>query len=43
MINKKDYHQNRISTIEWNGNNVFTGSKDRFLKVLDARTGKESL
>ena len=40
VINKKNHHQNRIATIEWNGNNIFTGSKDRLLKVLDARTGK---
>lgn len=43
VINKKLHHWSRISTLDWKGGLVFTGSQDHDLKCLDPKTGEECM
>lgn len=43
VINKKLHHRERISALDWQGNLVFTGSKDFSMKSIDPKTGEEGM
>ena len=42
-LRQRKIHNQRITTIDWYGNLIYTGSKDRRLPCIDSRTMKEAL
>lgn len=43
VINKKLHHRQRISALDWEGNLIFTGSKDFEMRSIDPKTGEECM
>ena len=39
----KSIHRDRVSCIEWYGNTIYTGSRDRTVKGVDTRANHETI